>query len=292
MNYVADNLIAPMAEYPELTAKAPRREEYTGKKPANSRFNPVVSVSISNYRYYNPDLGRWLSRDPIGEQGGLNVYGFVGNNGVNEVDILGLSFESPGPVYTKGPIESYDPPHLDFPHDGPLYEPPSYDPFTESCCNGEPYKTATSCCCNGNIKPKNLGDTVFSGFCMYSGVSGLLLGGLQMMCTLEAETVDSDCNKPKFLLHITVGGISVGFPISSGSFHTSFSAKNPYRFEGPAAVVAATAVTGGGISVTKIYAAEAENDIFTPPFAGGLDASADAFVGTSYITNVRLNSCK
>jgi RHS repeat-associated protein len=29
------------------------------------------------YRYYNPGTGRWLSRDPIGEKGGLNLYGFV-----------------------------------------------------------------------------------------------------------------------------------------------------------------------------------------------------------------------
>ncbi|MCB1099533.1 MAG: hypothetical protein KDN22_28440, partial [Verrucomicrobiae bacterium] len=31
----------------------------------------------------------WLSRDPIGERGGLNLYGFVGNDGVNQYDVLG-----------------------------------------------------------------------------------------------------------------------------------------------------------------------------------------------------------
>ena len=41
-------------------------------------------------RYYNPSTGRWLSRDPIGEQGGPNLYGFVGNDGVNAIDALGL----------------------------------------------------------------------------------------------------------------------------------------------------------------------------------------------------------
>ena len=41
------------------------------------------------YRYYHPELGRWLSRDPIGEEGGLNLYGFVGNDSVNNVDYLG-----------------------------------------------------------------------------------------------------------------------------------------------------------------------------------------------------------
>jgi len=41
------------------------------------------------YRYYSPELGRWLSRDPIGEEGGINLYGFVNNNAVNLWDILG-----------------------------------------------------------------------------------------------------------------------------------------------------------------------------------------------------------
>jgi hypothetical protein len=43
------------------------------------------------YRYYSPELGRWLSRDPIGERGGINLYGMVGNNPVNWWDYLGLS---------------------------------------------------------------------------------------------------------------------------------------------------------------------------------------------------------
>src|SRR5574344_1919734 len=42
------------------------------------------------YRYYSPALGRWLSRDPIEEQGGLNLYGFVNNDPVNSHDMLGL----------------------------------------------------------------------------------------------------------------------------------------------------------------------------------------------------------
>jgi hypothetical protein len=33
--------------------------------------------------------GRWPSRDPIAERGGINLYGFLGNDSVNWVDILG-----------------------------------------------------------------------------------------------------------------------------------------------------------------------------------------------------------
>ena len=42
------------------------------------------------FRYYMPTTGRWASRDPIEERGGYNLYGFVGNDGVGEVDLLGM----------------------------------------------------------------------------------------------------------------------------------------------------------------------------------------------------------
>jgi RHS repeat-associated protein len=45
---------------------------------------------LTHYRVYDPALGRWLSRDPIEEDGGINLYGYVGGNFVNAVDPLGL----------------------------------------------------------------------------------------------------------------------------------------------------------------------------------------------------------
>jgi RHS repeat-associated protein len=44
------------------------------------------------YRYYDPLTGRWPSRDPIEERGGLNLYGFVRNDGLNRFDRLGFDF--------------------------------------------------------------------------------------------------------------------------------------------------------------------------------------------------------
>ncbi len=41
-------------------------------------------------RWYSPETGRWLSKDPIGISGGLNLYAFCGNNPVNFIDPLGL----------------------------------------------------------------------------------------------------------------------------------------------------------------------------------------------------------
>ena len=42
------------------------------------------------FRYLNTSTGRWLNTDPIGERGGLNLYGFVKNGPVSHVDWLGL----------------------------------------------------------------------------------------------------------------------------------------------------------------------------------------------------------
>ena len=66
-----------------------------GTTPTDSNFTGLYRHSKSNldlatYRAYDPDLGRWLSRDSIGELGGINLYGYVGNGPVNGVDTLGL----------------------------------------------------------------------------------------------------------------------------------------------------------------------------------------------------------
>lgn len=45
------------------------------------------------FRYYSPGLGRWISRDPIGEMGGDNIYQFVCSGPVNGLDYLGLTSE-------------------------------------------------------------------------------------------------------------------------------------------------------------------------------------------------------
>jgi RHS repeat-associated protein len=42
------------------------------------------------YRYYSPSMGRWCSRDPIGEQASFNIYEFVFNNPECDIDPVGL----------------------------------------------------------------------------------------------------------------------------------------------------------------------------------------------------------
>ncbi len=49
----------------------------------------TMGVTDYQYRWYDPVTGRWPSRDPIEERGGINLYGFVGNDGMNKWDVLG-----------------------------------------------------------------------------------------------------------------------------------------------------------------------------------------------------------
>ena len=54
----------------------------------------TMGVTYYGYRFYDPVTGRWASRDPIEEEGGINLYGFVGNDGVNHFDLYGLVLET------------------------------------------------------------------------------------------------------------------------------------------------------------------------------------------------------
>jgi RHS repeat-associated protein len=91
---------APIGGAPVTGSKAPPRggppavnhtvPKLTG--PSNSQKNQGLrpGVTFYGYRWYDPVTGRWPSRDPIEEEGGLNLYGFGGNDGIFYWDLLGL----------------------------------------------------------------------------------------------------------------------------------------------------------------------------------------------------------
>ena len=54
------------------------------------RQDSLTGFHMYKFRHYASALGRWVSRDPIQEAGGVNLYGFVGNDSVNYWDRLGL----------------------------------------------------------------------------------------------------------------------------------------------------------------------------------------------------------
>lgn len=52
-------------------------------------YDPETKLYYYGHRYYSADLKRWVSRDPMEEKGGKNLYGFVKNTPINTWDILG-----------------------------------------------------------------------------------------------------------------------------------------------------------------------------------------------------------
>jgi RHS repeat-associated protein len=62
--------------------------------PASHNRGPrsASGLYFYGYRYYDPVTGRWPSRDPIAEEGGVNLYGFCKNDDINRLDITGTVY--------------------------------------------------------------------------------------------------------------------------------------------------------------------------------------------------------
>ncbi|MCR5183440.1 MAG: RHS repeat-associated core domain-containing protein, partial [Opitutales bacterium] len=69
-------------------------------------YDSELALVYYNYRHYSPYDGRWLSRDPIEELGGWNLYAFVGNQILHQTDWLGFKGRSgrpkPAPLFPGG----------------------------------------------------------------------------------------------------------------------------------------------------------------------------------------------
>ncbi|MGE4444338.1 MAG: RHS repeat-associated core domain-containing protein [Candidatus Altimarinota bacterium] len=70
--------------------------EYSGDTFQNERlytgreFDFEIGLYYNRARYYSPELGRFISRDPIDIADDINLYAYVGNNPVMFVDLMGL----------------------------------------------------------------------------------------------------------------------------------------------------------------------------------------------------------
>jgi RHS repeat-associated protein len=71
-------------------------------------YEPLSGLTCYGLRYYTPALGRWTSRDPLGEvMGGLNLYEFVGNNPVSNADPDGRILMQIGGLVVGGGINAW-----------------------------------------------------------------------------------------------------------------------------------------------------------------------------------------
>src|SRR4030066_726729 len=53
-------------------------------------YEQETGLHYNYFRYYNPQTGRYITPDPIGLEGGINLFTYVAGNAVNFVDPLGL----------------------------------------------------------------------------------------------------------------------------------------------------------------------------------------------------------
>ncbi len=91
-NRTAENSRSPQNAYPDFFLQPKNRGPATNNRILSSKYlDDTTEWYYYGYRYYNPELGRWPSRDPIGERGGLSLYTFVVNSPVDATDVLGLS---------------------------------------------------------------------------------------------------------------------------------------------------------------------------------------------------------
>ncbi len=86
---------SPFGETPSLTGTI---FGYTGQ-----RYDAEIDLYNYKQRYYAPSLGRFLQPDPMDYSGGdLNLYSYVGNDGLNQIDPLGLAATGGGGFFGPG----------------------------------------------------------------------------------------------------------------------------------------------------------------------------------------------
>ena len=69
---------------------------YTGREP------DATGLMFYRARYYDPTMGRFISKDPAGMPDGVNRYAYVSNNPTNATDPSGMALETPWDVFNVG----------------------------------------------------------------------------------------------------------------------------------------------------------------------------------------------
>ncbi len=85
-NVVARYLYDPFGN---LLAKSGPLADVNKYRFSSKEVHPNSGLYYYGYRFYEPNLQRWLNEDPIRERGGINLYGFVGNDPLGLVDPFG-----------------------------------------------------------------------------------------------------------------------------------------------------------------------------------------------------------
>jgi RHS repeat-associated protein len=70
---------------------------------SSKEWHAASGLYYYGFRYYEPNLQRWLNRDPIGEAGGINLYGYCLNSPLYWIDPYGLHWTDYIPDFVVDP---------------------------------------------------------------------------------------------------------------------------------------------------------------------------------------------
>ena len=108
---------------------------------SSEMYDEVLNLIYYNHRHYNLNDGRWLGRDSMEEDGGINLFSFLANNPLSNIDHLGEAF------FALRPLENI--PWLGPPSNNPLddyfnteiaHEQLFFEDGKASCAYLYPYK--------------------------------------------------------------------------------------------------------------------------------------------------------
>ena len=239
---------------------------------------PVSLVQVSGLRYYRPELGRWVNRDPIGMRGGANPYGFVENSPISRWDMLGLII---GCKKTGGT---------------------GSDP-RDCCCGSKAtrYDSYAKCCCSSTSECKTKvfpTDFRWRGTCM-TGSASKYVGYGVLYCRLISD-LNHNCTKWEVVVRAQWFEVSHGLPVEVVEFGATFKdVYGPEGFGGWATIAfagAAAPLKKSTLSISHLILGQAKLDgrISLPirdRSAGAAGSVSASLIGASETYSSRKLSC-
>jgi RHS repeat-associated protein len=156
-------------------------------------FDSESGLQYNWHRFYDPTTGRYISADPIGLDGGINLYGYALNNPVNLVDPLGLhSFPEPidGTPCVTSCHPQGTPPSMPKPKAPCEARQPCYDSAwaTFTKCNGAVTLAQVACIAGLTAGTEGL------GFWAAFGICSKALAPKRVACAATYAVLIAGCN--------------------------------------------------------------------------------------------------
>jgi len=150
---------------------------YAGTNPfrlSTKYWDAEQQAYYYGYRYHKPKLGRWLNRDPLEEDGGVNLHAHTHNSPANLADPLGLACKIGDPCW-GGPSS---------PPSTQPKRPPWWCPGGISVsCKVKPYD------------PNTLGCFSAKGECVVCTISSCIFSFTVVACHITSGCTGEGCKK-------------------------------------------------------------------------------------------------